>query len=853
MAEKGLTSQQYRDRLQQETSEIDKQNEYEYFLGLHDSGTRFPRNENNLFIAYLLDLSEDFDIKSSPIYSQGEFPDIDIDYLPMIQVYLKNVWAPKTFGPDKVCNIGNYTTFGIKMALTDMARVHGVDIKEIQSITTKLGLKDELGKEITFDKAVELYNELKDFCEEHPEIADSAKRIISRNRGRGKHAGGLVIANCSIDEFVPMVVDTDGNPVSAWPEGLAEQTLQPVGLIKFDVLVINDLLRIVQCCKLIKDRHNIDSICALPGRSDWSDISYLNDPDAIGLANTAHLKGIFQFDSQGMRELVKRGGVTSFEDLAAYSALYRPGPLGMKMHDRFIERKKGLEEYSLHPVLKSFLSKTYGVLCYQEQVMKVLNVVGGIPLVLCEKVRKAISKKSVDEFKHYKVNFLENGQRILGWPLQAPPGEDSVTNLWDQIEAFADYGFNASHAVAYTYISSRLLWLKVHYPLEFFATALSCESLDKKIKIYKLEAERYGIEIKKVDLNESAVDFEIVGKGIHIGFSKVKGIGLNAAKEIVAGQPYDSLTDFLHRIGTDANRLKPLIALGVFKEGDPLMLFEFYEYYKKEITRRKNREKRNIISRGNCVDELRYILPEHMEGLASHDFMLEAIKHEDWDSFAEETGLEVVGELDTHAAWKVVKKYKKAKESFEKKVADDKSITIDDFEPVGLPDSDYKKLLENDFLAEAKYYGFGWNHPLEKSRDFDGNKTFSQFEEQSDLLVACVEVQVIKKPVKIQAKKKKDFFYHHVRVEDCNWHQETITFWSEDYERFSEEVEWWDEKIERGNLLKMRVQTPAPGFKTYTFDSPPKHLREKRVPKKKSNDARIIVMENPESGKESCD
>ena len=276
-----------------------------------------------------------------------------------------------------------------------------------------------------------------------------------------------------------------------------------------------------------------------------------------------------------------------------------------------------------------------------------------------------------------------------------------------------------------------------------------------------------------------------------------------------------------------------------------MKLYEFYEYYKKETKRRKDREKRNILSREKVVDELRYILPEHMEGLASHDFMLEAIQHEDWDAFAEATGLEVIGELDTKAAWKAIKKYKKAKESFEKKVADDKLISIDEFESVGLPDSEYKKLLENNFLAEAKFYGFGWDHPLEDSPDFDGGRTFTQFEEQSDLVAACVEVQVVKKPVRLKSKRKENFFYHHVRVEDSDWHQETITVWAEDYERFSEELEWWDEKIDRGNLLKMRVKRPSPGFRSYTFDAPARHQREQKVPKKKSQDARIIVMEKP--------
>ncbi len=172
------------------------------------------------------------------------------------------------------------------------------------------------------------------------------------------------------------MIDTDGNPVSGWTEGLHDQDLQPVGLSKFDVLAIKDLLRISTCCKLVRQRHpEVKSICAAENGSDWSDISYLDDPQAIELANQAKTRGVFQFDSEGMRNLVRSGGVGSFEDLVAYTALFRPGPLGMGMHEKYIDRKKGREDWKedTPDCIKDILGETYGVLCYQEQVMKVLN------------------------------------------------------------------------------------------------------------------------------------------------------------------------------------------------------------------------------------------------------------------------------------------------------------------------------------------------------------------------------------------------------------------------------------------------------------------------------------------------
>jgi DNA polymerase-3 subunit alpha len=225
-----------------------------------------------------------------------------------------------------------------------------------------------------------------------------------------------------IDDFVPIMIDTDGNPVSGWTEGLHDQDLQPVGLIKFDVLAIKDLLRIAHCCKLIKERHpEIKSISALEGCSDWSDISYLNDPKSISLANESKTRAIFQFDSEGMRNLVKSGGVDNFNDLVTYTALFRPSALKMGMHERYIQRKKGKEQWEdqVPDCIREVLKKTHGILAFQEQCMQVLNIVGDIPLIHCEKIRKAISKKKIEEFAKYKQMFLENGSKKTGWPIDS--------------------------------------------------------------------------------------------------------------------------------------------------------------------------------------------------------------------------------------------------------------------------------------------------------------------------------------------------------------------------------------------------------------------------------------------------
>lgn len=841
LKKKGLEDPKFKERLKLEIKEIDNQAEHDYFLELISKKAKFSNNENNLLISYLLGLVDEFDISKEPNYVQGEFPDIDVDYLPIVQEYLRNDWCPKKFGRDNVVNIGNYGTFGIKSALLDMARVHGANYQEIQAITKNLQDRDEEGKPITWDKALEITPELNEYCKNNPEIADSAQRLIDRNRGRGKHAGGTVISSIKIADLVPIMTDTDGNPVSGWTEGLHDQDLQPVGLIKFDVLAVKDLLRIANCCNLIKRRHpEIKAISAVPQHSDWTDISYLNDPLALDLANRAETRGIFQFDGEGMRNLIRAGGVTSFDDLVAYSSLFRPGPLGMKMHERYIERKREREEWKdeIPFCLREVLGNTYGVLCYQEQVMKVLNIVGEIPLIHCEKIRKAISKKKTSEFIKYKQMFMENGSRKTGWPIDSDDNRN-MRFLWDQIESFASYGFNKSHAVAYTYTSARLLYLKAHYPLEFFCSTLCLEADEDKVKIYKREAERMGIKINRCDLNKSKVNYEIIDDEIYVGFSNIKGIGQEVAEKIVAGQPYHGASDFLDRFGTDKRIVEPLINLGVFKDAKPNVLMEFYEDFKKWTKGNQDKEKRQSKRRQELAESIGEMFKENTDKrFTEHDFIMKIYEEGNASCLAPV----IAKEFSESDVFNMIKKYAKSVLSFEHKVNfnNNNLISFDNWKSQNrYPIENWPNIFE----LERKHYGFSWEHPIQKSSDYAGGHSFNIFKENDDIVTAGVEVMIIKKP---QEKiSKKDHKYYFVLVEDEDWNVEVVTFWSEDFNRFKEELEYWNEAQGRGHFLKIRVTRPGPGFKSYTFESPPKQIRHKVIPSDKSRDARLQIMESP--------
>lgn len=997
MQEKGLAEQKYKDRLQEEWQEIDAQNEFEYFLDLYDRGIKIEENENNLLVPYLLEIVDNIDINKPPEYVYGDLPDIDVDYIPEIRDYLKNEWAPKTFGREYVSNIGSYNTFGVKNALIDMARVHGLDRDEVLKITTKLSNKDDDGEAITWETAVAGNKELEEYCKKYPEVADAARRLVGRIRGKGKHAGGLIVSSVPIDSIVPQFTDSDGNPASAWTEGLNSQDLQPVGLVKFDLLVITNLKQIKACIVALtkilnKATESINSreglICALPGGRNWSDTSYLNDPMALALANEARLKCIFQFDSSGIRDLVKQGGVTSFEDLVAYASLYRPGPLsclpkgtqiqlnsgtksieelnsdkdkvayldhqGMIQHTsnfimentgikkvykiktksgktiiasgehrfmcedfeykklkniqkgekvytltvnefiwdeiesienvgeedcydiavleedvfldepnyiaenflvhnsgmatNYCDRKRGIESYNLHPLLQPILEKTYGVMVYQEQVMQILNAVGSIPLKDCEIVRKAISKKQIEKFIKYKDQFIEVGQKKLEWD------DEKINELFDNVEAFSGYGFNRSHAVAYTMLSSRLLWLKAHYPLDFFAAILSCEKSTDKIKEYKLDANKFGIEVNRVDLNKSKERFQRNEDQIYAGFADIKGIGEDPAAKIVAGQPYSSFEDFLERFGTDANTLKPLISLGIFCDLEQRAdYWEFAEYYKDKIKSRMARDARNVNTRQKHIEEFMYLIPEGHPQKYEYDFCREWIEDKinlniENEDFVQEM-IKTFPEIETKQSLKIYKKLKKCIEDHQRKVEEDEPILLKDFRPIGKISQKMKDMLMVDVIkAEEEYYGFSWTNLLEKSPDYKEDYTFAEFERRVDLEDAInrpVYCHVVKPPL-AKTSKSGTTTYYVVTIQDGEGHEENVTFWEEDYNRFKEELEYWEDDVRKGNLLVMRLVRPAPPFKNYTFESPAKHERKRKVPENKADDARLSVLERPD-------
>ena len=232
-------------RLKLELAQIKSNKMCDYFLELYDRKVKYQFNQHNLLVPYLLELVQDFDIHNESAFTIRDLPDCDIDYIDEVRDYLKNDFAPRMFGQDKVCGIGNYNTYGMRSALLDVAKIFGLNRDDLLPITKTLPTKDEEGHKITWEKALEMDPILREFCENNAEVYDVAKRLSESDYGpriksMGKHAAGLIISSQKIDNVVPLVVDKNGSITSAWTEGLHAQDLGPMGYVKFDLLSITN-------------------------------------------------------------------------------------------------------------------------------------------------------------------------------------------------------------------------------------------------------------------------------------------------------------------------------------------------------------------------------------------------------------------------------------------------------------------------------------------------------------------------------------------------------------------------------------------------------------------------------------
>nr|MDQ3039278.1 DNA polymerase III subunit alpha [Pseudomonadota bacterium] len=462
-------------------------------------------------------------------------PDFDIDFCMDRRDEVID-YVARRYGRDRVSQIITYGTMAAKAVLRDAGRVLGYPYGMIDGLAKliplqpadPLSLSDVLGRSERAKKdSSRVIAEFKQRYESEDDVRDLldlALQLEDLTRNAGKHAGGVVIAPTPLSDFCPLFAEHDGhgagrNPVTQFDK----DDVESIGLVKFDFLGLRTLTILDWAVKAINVRRATEGdppfdITALP----------LDNPDTYALFARGDSVAVFQFESRGMRELLKRAKPDTFEDIIALAALFRPGPLGSGMDKEWCDRKHGHTDVSYpHPALETVLKPTYGVIVYQEQVMQIAQVLAGYSLGGADLLRRAMGKKKPEEMAKERAKF-EAGSAERGVDPRI------ATQIFDLMEKFAEYGFNKSHSAAYALVAYQTAWLKVHYPAEFMAAVLSSD-MDNTDKVVGFldEARALGLTVLPPDVNSSTYMFEATEpRTIRYGLGAVKGVGRGACEAI---------------------------------------------------------------------------------------------------------------------------------------------------------------------------------------------------------------------------------------------------------------------------------------------------------------------------------
>ncbi|MCL2347268.1 MAG: DNA polymerase III subunit alpha [Planctomycetaceae bacterium] len=549
----GVLSDEVTARLDRELSVIKKLGFPNYFLIVWDfvriaeerGIQRTARGSGvGALVCYALNLSHvcplEFDLLFERFLDENriEAPDIDIDFDQQRRGEILD-YVKEKYGNENVAQIGTFGTMAAKMAIKDVGRVLGLPLPFVSNITK---LVPEVPK-MTIKKAIEQSDELKTLYESNNdarELIDFAKGCEGLARSAGTHACAVVIADKPLTNFVPLQrVQNKDEIVTQWAMGEVEKA----GLLKMDFLGLRNLSILSQA---------IDIIEQTTGKRIDPYKFPLDDKETYQLLCRGETKGVFQLEGGGIRELLQRMKPDGFRDIIATLALYRPGPLEGGMVDQYIEVKHGRKqaEYA-HPIMRDVLEETHGVMVYQEQIMRIMNRLGGIPLAAAYTCIKAISKKKEQLIAKSKGEFIDGVQKQ---GLTAEDGE----HLFDLIQKFAGYGFNKSHSTAYALIAYMTAYLKAHYPVEFMASLL-CGDISnrnftrKDSTVEHIEdCRRMSIDVVPPDVNSSHKLYAVRDGKILFSLIAIKGCSEIAADAIIAarkkGGPFRSLFDFCERV-----------------------------------------------------------------------------------------------------------------------------------------------------------------------------------------------------------------------------------------------------------------------------------------------------------------
>src|SRR5947209_5584091 len=574
-AGRGVDANGYRERLEREVGVIIKMGFSGYFLIVQDFINWAKRNGIPVgpgrgsgagsLVAYALRITDIDPLPYNLLFERFlnpervSMPDFDVDFCQDRRGEVIN-YVTEKYGKENVAQIITYGALSAKSAIKDVARVMGLPFAEVNELTRNIPPLID-GHPPTIEKALQHEPKLQAIQEQKPifkTIIEFARALEGLTRSTGMHAAGVVIGEKPLWEYVPLCKGQNGELVTQF----AKDEVELAGLVKFDFLGLTTLTVIDEAVKLINRR--------VPDKVDIA-LLPLDDRKTYEIISRGDTAGIFQMESSGFTEMVKKLKPSVFEDIIAAGALYRPGPLDSGMVDVFINRKHGRERVSYpHPKLEPILRDTYGVIVYQEQVMQIAQVLGGYSLGRADLLRRAMGKKKADLMAQERSGFVEGC---------AKNGVDVklATELFDTMEQFAAYSFNKSHAAAYGLITYQTAWLKAHYPVEFMAALLTSEKDNTdKVVAHIAEARADGITVLPPDVNDSDLAFGVgpdpkkTGKKlIRFGLGAIKGVGENSIEGILAARkkPFPGLFDFCARIDTrkiNRKTLEALVAAGAF-------------------------------------------------------------------------------------------------------------------------------------------------------------------------------------------------------------------------------------------------------------------------------------------------
>ncbi|MBZ7933365.1 DNA polymerase III subunit alpha [Campylobacter sp. RM10543] len=487
-------------------------------------------------------------------------PDIDVDFCQDRRGEVIDYVIDK-YGSDKVAQVITFGKLLARGVIRDVARVCDMSIPDADELA-KL-IPEEL--KITLDSAYEKEPKIKEFIDRHPkghEVWEYAKALEGLNRNAGMHAAGVVISNESLWKKTPLFRQSKNDERHLVTQ-YSKDHLEDVDLIKFDFLGLKTLTVINNAINLIKKRYNKEII--------WESID-VNDPKVYKTIQSGNTLGIFQIESDGMQSLNARLKPERFEDLIAVLALYRPGPMESGMLDDFIDRKHGLKDIKYpFDVLKEVLEPTYGVIVYQEQVMQIVQIIGGFSLGGADVVRRAMGKKDPEKMKKLKDEFADGAEK-QGY------NRKEAEDLWELILKFAGYGFNKSHSAAYALITFQTAYLKTYYPSEFMAALLTSEENNvTKIAVYIDEMKKMNIKLLPPSINKAIREFSAIeqedGKdAIVYGLGAIKSVGIPAVENLIEAREsgeFKDINDFLGKIEPskiNKRALESLIKAGAFDE-----------------------------------------------------------------------------------------------------------------------------------------------------------------------------------------------------------------------------------------------------------------------------------------------